>query len=266
MANAPGRRDRAEPALPIWRELLVGIEVAQLRRSPVYYGLGIPRGDGAPVVVVPGLLATDFHLAEFRYWLWRIGYAPYASGIGFVADCPRLLLPLLERTIEQACVDTGRHVHLIGHSLGGLLARSAAVRIPRRIASVITIGAPIRGVAAHPAVLYVADVVRRAVIASRGAAVASRCFTGGCSCSFADSLTSTPPASIYAPAIYSRSDGVVDWRYCRTGDPTLDHEVPATHVGYMFNSFVYEVIARCLARATSGALYESASPAARRLA
>lgn len=74
--------------LPIWQELLVGVEMVYLRLSPVYWGCGIPEGDGSAVVVVPAFLGTDLYLTEFRLWLRRIGYKPYSSNIGLNADCP----------------------------------------------------------------------------------------------------------------------------------------------------------------------------------
>ena len=50
-------------AVPIWRESFIGVDWLALRYSPVYYGLGVPRGDGSAVVLVPGFLANDFLLA-----------------------------------------------------------------------------------------------------------------------------------------------------------------------------------------------------------
>src|SRR5579885_58983 len=109
--------------LPIWQELLVGVEMLYLRISPVYWGLSIPRGDGSAVVVIPGFLGTDFYLGELRGWLRRIGYKPYFSCIGLNAECPNLLIRhRLIETIEKAYAQTGRKVHLVGHSLGGTLA------------------------------------------------------------------------------------------------------------------------------------------------
>src|SRR5579862_4791971 len=102
--------------LPIWQELMIGVEMAYLRISPVYWGLGIPRGDGEPVVVVPGFLGTDFYLTEFRAWLRRIGYKTYDSGIGINADCPNLLIQYrLRASVEKAYRSQKRKVHVIGH-------------------------------------------------------------------------------------------------------------------------------------------------------
>ena len=125
---------------PIFSEPLCVLEFLALRLSPEYHGSWIPRGDGSAVVLIPGLLGMDFHLFELHGWLRRIGYRPYYSGIGFAADCRDLLSRQLDDTIDRGYTETGRKVHLIGHSLGGIFARSAAVRRPRRTASVITLG------------------------------------------------------------------------------------------------------------------------------
>jgi len=163
--RAGARKPYEAVPLPIWQELLVGVEMAYLRISPVYWGSGIPRGDGAPVVVVPGFLGTDFYLTEFRAWLRRIGYKPYGSRIGLNADCPNLLIKhRLAATIQKAFRAEKRKVHVIGHSLGGVLARSVAAQMSDKVASLITLSSPFRGVVAHPSVLRVADLVRRQIL------------------------------------------------------------------------------------------------------
>lgn len=96
-----------------------------LHASPVYWGLGVPHGDGSAVIIIPGFLGTDLYLMELHAWLKRIGYRPYFSGIGVNAECPNLLIQRrLNQTIKKALKDTGRKIHLIGHSLGGVIARS----------------------------------------------------------------------------------------------------------------------------------------------
>jgi hypothetical protein len=50
-------------------------------------------------------------------------------------------------------------------------------------------------------------------------------------------------------AIYTRDDGIADWRYCRTGDPNSDFEVGGTHIGMVFNPSAYNIIAARLAEA-----------------
>lgn len=242
----------AEPfgatALPLWREALLGLDWLSLRASSVYRGIGIPHGDGAAVVVIPGFLGSDRYLGDLYVWLRRIGYQPHMSGIGRNVECPNVLTDRLRETIEQAQFQTGRRVHLIGHSLGGVLARSAAVRWPDMIASVITMASPFRGIRAHPLVLEAGALIRGRIIARRAdSSVLQDCYTGQCSCDFLKALRRPFPASIPQAAIYTKSDGVVDWRRCINENPDSDIEVPGTHVGLVFNPQVYRHIADRLA-------------------
>ena len=238
-------------ALPIWQEMLVGIEMVYLRLSPVYWGFGIPRGDGSAVVVIPGFLLTDLYLAEFRSWIDRIGYKAYVSGIGLNAECPNLLIKYkLESTIQKAYKETGKKVHLVGHSLGGVIARAAASQMSDRVASVITMGSPFRGVAVHGSVLRAVQMVRGQILERHGGAVLPACYTASCTCNFLESLVAKLPKSVFETAIYTKSDGIVDWRVCRTGKPEVDFEVSATHIGLAFNPIVFDLVAHRLARKT----------------
>lgn len=235
-------------SVPIWREALFGFDWLALRTSPVLYGCGIPRGDGAPVVVVPGFLGSDLYLLEMYFWLGRIGYRPFLSRIGRNAECLDLLVGRLLGTVEEARASTGRPVHLIGHSLGGMLARSAAVRRPDRIASVITLGSPFRGIRSHPLVMQAASTVR-ARIRSRAEQRDGRpdCFTGACQCDTVAALQAPLPSSVPQIAIYTKTDGIVDWRSCINDDAQADVEVSGTHVGLAWNPKVYRIIAERLA-------------------
>jgi pimeloyl-ACP methyl ester carboxylesterase len=239
----------AEPAphLPIWREAFAWYDWWLLRTSAVYFGLGVPQGDGSAVVTIPGFLATDTYLRDFRTWLKRLGYRPYHSGIGRNAECPNTVLARLMRTIDAAYADTARRVHLIGHSLGGVLARSAGAQRPDRVASVTVLGSPFRGIRSHPVVMQTHDVVRRIVLGREsGQFLPPGCYTGQCTCAFVEALDGFPP-EVAELAIYSRSDGIVDWRMCVTGDASKDREVLGTHVGLAANPFVYRHVAEFLA-------------------
>lgn len=256
--NVPSKRKRA-PTTPrnypgadtsFWTEALFGAEVLLLHAAPVYYGLGVPRGDGSAVVIIPGFLGTDLYLTEFHAWLQRIGYRPYFSGIGINAECPNLLIQRrLNQTIEKALADTGRKIHLIGHSLGGVIARSVAAQRPKEVASLITLAAPIRGTAANKTVLHAAEAVRLKILQEHGRGVLPDCYTGRCTCNFLDSLRRKVSPSMLETAIYTRQDGIVDWRYCLTMDPEVDIEVPGTHIGMAFNAAAYSVVAERLAKA-----------------
>ena len=256
MATGPGqvdfREDNAEANVSIWKEALFAADIFLLHSSPVYYGLGVPRGDGSAVILVPGFLGTDAYLSQLHTWLGRIGYRPYYSGIGMNAECPNILIKQrLNTCIEKALFETERKIHLLGHSLGGIIARSAAGQRPDDVASVITLASPFRGTVVHRTVLRAADTVRKRILKERGATVLPTCYTGRCTCNFLDSLRRSVPESVLETAIYTRNDGIVDWRYCLTGNLESDFEVPGTHIGLSFNSSAYAIIANRLAESRS---------------
>ena len=240
--------ERLPAAVPLWQEGMAVVEWGLLRYSPTYWGVGVPRGDGSPVIPVPGFIGTDAYLSAMRRWLNRIGYRAYASGIGHNADCLDLLAERLAESIHRAIDETGRTVHLVGHSLGGVLARGVATMQPERVASVITMGSPIRGVRSHPLVLRMSELVRQRIQNRRGGDVSRDCFTGECDCAFVAATQRNFPESVPELAIYTKQDGVVAWRYSRHSIPHKDAEVLGTHSGLAFNAQAYRQVARFLAK------------------
>jgi pimeloyl-ACP methyl ester carboxylesterase len=239
---------------PIWMEALFPLDWLALHASPVYYGFGVPRGHGEPVVVVPGFLGSDRYLTELVLWLRRIHYRPYFSGIGRNVDCPELLTQRLLITVEQAFDDTHQPVTIVGHSLGGMLARATAHRAPSLVRQVITMGSPFRAVKAHPLVLSAANLVRSNIVRERRhrREVTNTCFTPECSCGFVTTLKQEAEdnfrtSTFDRAAIFSKCDGVVDWRACLEEDTELNREVTSTHVGMAFNPDVYRTLANLLA-------------------
>src|SRR3990172_6104763 len=101
---------QAATTLPLWREAFLGIDWIALRMSPVYRGVGIPRGDDSPVIVIPGFLGSDQYLGDMHSWLRRIGYRPYVSGIGRNSECPEVLTMRLHETLDRAYSETGARV------------------------------------------------------------------------------------------------------------------------------------------------------------
>jgi len=242
------RKEEAAAPSSIWHEWMVGVELAFLRLSPLFWGYGVPRGDGSAVVLVPGFLGSDLYLSHIGSWLDRIGYQSFYSGIKLNADCPNLLIRrYLNESIEQACKSSRGKIHLIGHSLGGTIALSAAAQMPDRIASVITLGAPIRGLEAHASIQHAADLVRKQILQRHGRAVLPTCYTARCTCAFVESLQIELPKSVRQTAVYTKTDGILNWKVCRTGDPKVDVEVSSTHIGMVFSPLVYGIVAKRLA-------------------
>ncbi|MGH2610036.1 MAG: esterase/lipase family protein [Tepidiformaceae bacterium] len=236
-------------ATPLWRESLFAFDWMALRASPVYFGCGVPRGGGEPVVVVPGFLASDFSLTELFAWLARMGYRPYFSRIGRNADCPDHVADMLFETVERAYGETGQKVRLVGHSLGGMLARSVALDHPEHVDRVISMGSPFRdAVRAHPVIISAASELRRVRGGRRGSNIRPTCFSGHCTCDFVRNMLAPEDKGVATFAIYSKNDGVVDWESCIEDDPTLNDEVNCTHIGMAFHPGVYRALGNRLAQ------------------
>ncbi len=244
--------DQREANISIWTEALFPAEVLLLHASPVYYGFGVPDGDESAAILIPGFLCPDAYLIPLGSWLERIGYVAVQSGIGFNADCPNALIEeKLNEVVDDALKTTAKKVHLIGHSLGGVIARGLAAQRPQDVASVITLGAPFRGIVAHRSILHAAEKVRSRIVEERKG-VLPDCYTGRCTCDFVRSIKRCMPDGVLETAIYTEADGVVDWQYCTTDDCNVDFAVCGTHVGLPFNPAVYQIIADRLAEANDG--------------
>lgn len=231
--------------VPLFLELRAPLEWVELRLSRVYYGGVKTRGRGAPVVVVPGFLSSDLHLQSLQWWLARIGYRPFGSDIGRNADCPDVLLERLLETVDRTFAEVGRPVQLIGHSFGGVLARAAAERRPASVSQVITLGAPLRALRAHRRVLAAAKALSAALPPPRERPRRHRDHSHAteCACEFLRNSADAWPDGVRLVSLYSKSDGVVDWRTCLVDPPAFSVEVHGSHIGMVANREVYERLA-----------------------
>jgi len=124
-------------------ELRWQLEWAALLADPVWRGVGVPRGDGSPVLLVPGFLSGDVSLRSLRTWLQRIGYRTYRADIRWNVDCADRAMVRLERRVTTVVQRTGQPVRVLGHSRGGLFARALVHRCPEDLTEVITLGSPL---------------------------------------------------------------------------------------------------------------------------
>jgi pimeloyl-ACP methyl ester carboxylesterase len=233
--------------IPIWREARIAVERAALIRDPVLRGHEVPRGDGRPVLLIPGFLAGDLSLSLMASWLRSIGYAPCRAGIRANVDCTARALARLEDQLQGFHDRHGRPVTVIGHSRGGCMGRILAVRRPDLIEEVITLGSPlIDQFAIHPLVRAQVEAV-----AALGTLGLHGMFTRGCAlgdcCAQAREDAEAPfPPQVRFTSIYSRGDGVVDWHSCL--DPAAYHvEVHSSHCGMAVNGEVFRAVGRLLA-------------------
>ena len=120
--------------------------------DPVFWGMNVPRGDGHPVLLIPGLLANDDYLQPLSSaGLLLVGTVQsgwYCSVRGF----SQAAIGRVTERVEQEHRTTGSRVSIIGHSMGGALARAAALRHPNAVRHVITLGSPMFLRSAGPAV------------------------------------------------------------------------------------------------------------------
>ncbi|MGH9343568.1 MAG: esterase/lipase family protein [Terriglobia bacterium] len=218
-------------------------QLAGLLRDPICYGSGVPHGNGEPVLLIPGFFAGDWSMAPMARWLKRIGYRPYHSGINLNLGCPREKAERLHWRVKAIADETGMALTVIGHSLGGVLARSINASMPAMIEQVIALASPVHN--EWDAINREVRPVMRIITGWwQHLAGASACGTMDCKCGFASTLHGRPGAAF--TSIYTREDEVVDWRTCV--GVGLGYEVSGRHFGLVVNREVYRIVARVLAR------------------
>jgi len=223
-------------------------ELARLSVDPVYYGFGVPHGDGRPVVLVPGFLAADVSLSVMGNWLWRLGYRAHGSGIRLAnVDCSDRAVDRIERRVEAIAERAGRKVSLIGHSRGGLFVKALTHRRPDLVHSAVSMGAALDQPydISVPTKAMVAA-TRRVLITTSTKAREHGCLTRRCACPFTRDFDAQFPSSVTMTSIYSRGDGVVWWPSCIVPYAT-NVEVSGSHVGLAFNRKAYRAVAIALA-------------------
>lgn len=233
---------------PLWREARWPLEWWRLRTSAVYFGCGVPRGNGEPVLLIPGFMAGDALMLELNRWLKRIGYRSHLSNIVWNNDCPDRTARMLATRVHALKRQYGMRVRLIGHSLGGMLAKCLVQDHPEAIDRIITLGSPFRSlVKAHPAVVGIWDQLKLTRSKLVGRNLHASCGTGHCLCNFVKNLAQPQPRDVAQFAIYSRRDGVADWSSCVEEIPSANTEVDCTHIGMICHPAAYRAIAARLA-------------------
>jgi pimeloyl-ACP methyl ester carboxylesterase len=233
---------------PLWRESRVGFEAAQLLRSPVWRGAGVPPGDGRPVLLIPGFMAGDGTLATMAKWLRANGYWTRRAGIGTNVGCSEDACRRIEERLEALASRTGSKVAIVGQSRGGVLARVVAGRRPDLVSGIVTLGAPTVGMLrVHPLVLLQVGIVGALGTGRVPGLFRMSCLRGTCCGPFRDDLAKPFPTDVRYVCVYSRSDGIVDWHACLDGAADELVEIHASHCGMAVSAGAYEQVARALA-------------------
>ena len=193
------------------------------------------KGDGHPVIVLPGLVTSDTSTGPLRSFLESRGYAVSGWGLGrnfgLRAGIEAAMVDLVKRTNDEH----GRKVSLVGWSLGGLYARQLAKMMPKRVRSVITLGSPFAG---SP----------KATNAWRVYEAVSGQRSDHEEPSFGGNMARTPP--VPTTAIFSRTDGICAWQSCmeKPSKRAENIEVFGSHCGMGHHPAVVYAVADRLAQ------------------
>ncbi len=222
---------------PLW---LTGFEAGRFAAEAL--ALGVSRqlllkqaaeADGHPVLVLPGLFASDRTTRTLRHFLRDAGY--YCSGWrrgvntgpSQADDLQQDLAELIDGIYQQ---QGQRPISLVGWSLGGLYARFAAHLMPEKIRQVITLGSPIAG---HPKYtnawrLYemVSDMSVQAKENRERLALVQK------------------PLPVPCTSVYSKTDSIVAWQISvgAAGRQQQSVHLPVSHVGMAFSPLVYSLL------------------------
>lgn len=192
-----------------------------------------PRGDGHPVMVLPGFLGGDGYNSALRGFLARLDYAVHGWGMGRNLGPRDGVLEGLQERLQQLNERYGSPVSLVGHSLGGIFARELAREYPDSVRQVISLGSPFgegRMTASIPARLFTALNPPEELPVDQ------------------DLLAEAPP--VPTTAIYSKGDGIVNWQTTLQKDghsETQSIRVRGSHCGMSFNPSIWLLVAECLA-------------------
>jgi pimeloyl-ACP methyl ester carboxylesterase len=195
----------------------------------------LKRGDGHPVMVMPGFMATDRSTTRIRALLRSLGYRTYGWGLGAnLGPTPQIVDGFANRFHSIADREE-RKVSLIGWSLGGIYARELARNNPELVRQVITLGSPFRMTPGDDsAASGVWESLKHLHVPEAAQSM----------------MQIEGPLPVPSTSVYTRTDGVVDWRTClETRGPTSENvEVLGSHCGLGFHPAVAVVVASRLAQ------------------
>lgn len=216
------------------------------RRAALPYADRHRRTGLEPVLLIPGFMAGDPTLWLLSAFLRNEGFRTYRSQIHVNVGCTRDAANRLERRLESIALRRGRKVSIVGHSLGGMLARGLAARRPDLVHGIVTMGSPVLAPGAvHTVLAWDTEMLIRLARAGFRGFMSEDCIAGACArTSFEDMQRPLDPAVGYT-AIWSRRDGIVDPNACR--DPGAECvEVSTSHCGMAVDPVVFDAVLKAL--------------------
>ena len=213
------------------------VEVAMSNFAPTLPADDLPKGNGGVVLLIPGFLAGDWSMVRLRDFLTRIDYRVAFAGVAVNLGPTKGFIPQLDRAVERAFAADERPIAVIGQSLGGVYARGLAHRHPDKIRHVVTLCAPIHFPVATPL---------------EGIARLLAPFHDRAALELQEEIGRAP--SVPVTAIYSKTDGIIDWRSCLQDEAAgyVNVEVSGSHSAMASNPNAQRVIAQALATGSGG--------------
>ena len=196
-----------------------------------------PKGDGHPVLLLPGFTASDVTLAPLAAFLRSRGYAVETWGFGQNRGFNRKFVAALEQKVRYMHHRAGRKISLIGHSLGGVFAYDLAHQLPECVRSVVSLGSPMRLSRGRVEAPLSVKVLYRLLAHPMGP-------VAHMAMSRARNLE--VPPSMPSVCIYSATDGVVPAHAAVIETSSKQHEnlaVPGSHIGLGVNPLVMWIVA-----------------------
>ena len=240
------------PGLPTFLEGRVSLEWLSLLNDVVWHQPEIPGACSRPVLLVPGFMASEASLGPMRRWLCRLGFAAEVAPVGLNAWSGAQGGEIVTNSARRMAADSGKRVVVVGHSRGGHHGTVAAVRAPDAVEAVVTLGTPLRVSArTHFMVRLSGDLLR-----SVGRLVATPS-EWDAEETYERELHGAFPAEVRRVSVWSKSDGIVDWR-ASVVDEGRNVEVVGSHIGLAVNPQVYRALVSILERPVRGA--ERSSP------
>ena len=232
---------------PLWREGRLGLETAALLRSKVYRAEDVEDAGGQPVLLIPGFLAGDESLGLMTRWLRKTGHHTRRAGMRSNVDCSEATYDRLVERLECLVETRGERVAIIGQSRGGNFAKVLAVRHPDLVSGIVTLGSPqLDPYDIHPFVRAQVYAVGTLGFLGVPGLFSHRCKWGHCCESFWQDLQKPLRGDVGYLSVYSKSDGVVNWRSCL--DPEAEQlEINASHIGMAVSPRAWRAVEHALA-------------------
>lgn len=202
-----------------------------------------PKGDGQPVLVIPGFLATDNSTYVMRRYLKRQGFNVHGWDMGRNPGLRDDIYQKLEQRIIELYGQHQEKISLVGWSLGGLYARILGHRLPDYVRQVVTLGSPFN--LAHPkdtSEVEISGPILKMYERLNPNRASDELLNG-------EPIWETAPP-VPSTSIYSESDGIAAWRYCI--DPvrpeTENLRVSGSHTGMTHNPMIYYAVSERLSQ------------------